>query len=109
MKNRKDTLFPPYSRLVNLTVRGKSERCTREGAEEIERIAGELEGSYEDIEIFSASPSPVERKALYYRYHVLLRSVSPSSLLRFTGDLLSRISLHSSLYLEIDTDPVSLM
>ena len=109
MKNRKDTLFPPYSRLVNLTVRGKSESRTREGAEEIERIAGELEGSYEDIEIFSASPSPVERKALYYRYHVLLRSVSPSSLLRFTGDLLSRVSLHSSLYLEIDTDPVSLM
>ena len=109
MKNRKDTLFPPYSRLVNLTVRGKNEERTRLGAEMIERIAGELEGSYGDVEIFSAAPSPVERKAMYYRYHVLLRCVSASLLLRFTRDLLSRLTLHSSLYLEIDTDPVSLM
>ena len=108
MKNRKDTLFPPYSRLVNLTVRGRDESRTRDGAEEIERIAWKLEERYEDVEVFSASPSPIERKAMYYRYHVLLRSVSASALLKFTSELLAMLSLHSSLYLEIDTDPVSL-
>lgn len=109
MKNRKDTLFPPYSRLLNLTVRGKNEERTRLCAEDIEHRASLLEGKYDDVEIFSASPSPIERKATYYRYHVLLRSVSVSHLLRFASELLSQLSIPSSLYLEIDTDPVSLM
>ena len=109
MKNRKDTMFPPYTRLINLTVRGKNEERTRKGAEEIERIAGEMERGYEDIEVISASPSPLERKAQYYRYHVLLRSTSASLLLGFARKLLSSLSLPPSLYLEIDTDPVTLM
>ena len=109
MRNRRETMFPPYTRLVNLTVRGRNEERTRKAAEDIEHIAGELEPSFEDVEFFSAAPSPVEKKAQYYRYHVLLRSTSVSMLLRFTAILLSRLSLPSSLYLEVDTDPVSLM
>ena len=109
MRSRKETMFPPYTRLINLTVRGRSEAKTREAAEELERIAEELEPGFEDVEFFSASPSPVERKAQYYRYHVLLRSASMSLLLRFTSQLLARFRLPSSLYLEVDTDPVSLM
>ncbi len=109
MRSRKETMFPPYTRLINLTVRGRSEARTREAAEELERIAAELEPGFEDVEFFSASPSPVERKARYYRYHVLLRSESMALLLRFTSLLLSRFRLPSSLYLEVDTDPVSLM
>ncbi len=110
LKNRKDTMFPPYTRLINLTIRGLNEERTRKSAEDLETLCYNLEASFsEDIEVFSASPSPIEKKARYYRYHVLLRSASMSKLLKFTEIVLSQFSLPSSLYLEIDTDPASMM
>ena len=109
MKLRKETLFPPFSRLIDITIRGKNEDMVREKAEELENIAVSIAGDDEDLEIFSATPCPIERKALYYRYHVLLRSGNIARLLYFASLVISRFSVPSSMYMEIDTDPVSLM
>lgn len=107
MRMRRETMFPPYSRLVNLTLRGKREQDVIRAIDELEELALSL-GS-EDVTVFSASPALIERKAQYYRYHILLRSRSISRLLEFTSSLLSLFSCPSSLYLEIDVDPMSLM
>ncbi len=109
MKLRKDTLFPPYSRLVNLTVRGRNEEKTIGIAEKIEETALAIAGDNEDLEVFSASPCPIEKKAQYYRYHVLLRSSRIGQLLWFAKEVVKRVEIPSSMYLEIDTDPISLM
>ncbi|MBO8436510.1 MAG: primosomal protein N' [Spirochaetes bacterium] len=108
---RKATLFPPFSRLLNLTVRGKNEEKVSECASSLETEALTLlkNGRWDDIEIFSASPCLISRKAQYYRYHVLLRSSSASQILNFGHTLLDSFKLPSSLHLEIDMDPVSLM
>ena len=109
MEIRRKTGFPPYSRLINIAIRGKNEERTAEEADRIETLACELEAFFPDVEIFSASPCLVEKRSGYYRYHVLLRSGSMQQLLVFASRLLSKYEAPSSMYLEIDTDPVSLM
>lgn len=109
LEERKKTLFPPYSRMINLTIRGRNEQKVRENAVRLEECASSLEPEYKDIEIFSAIPCVIEKQALNYRYHVLLRCTKPATLLAFTHRLLSIFTLDSSLYLEIDVDPMSLM
>ena len=111
LEERKATGFPPFSRLLNLTFRGKSEEKVEKAASEVGILAEKLEekGGYDDIEIFSPSPCLVERKAQYYRYHILLRSVSASLLLSFAHKLLDDYKVPSGVYLEIDMDPVSIM
>ena len=111
LEERKATLFPPFSRLLNLTVRGKNEEHVSLCAERLEKDAFELakSGGWKDIEIFSSSPCLIARKAQFYRYHVLLRSASAAQLLNFAHLLLDNRKIPSSLHLEIDMDPVSLM
>ena len=111
LRERELTGFPPYSRLLNLTLRGRNEEKVRETAEKLWKEASGLEerSEYRDVEIFSPSPCLIERKAQYFRYHVLLRSVSASLLLRFCHELLPAFKAPSSVYIEIDMDPMSLM
>ena len=109
LQNRKATLFPPYSRLINLTIRGKNEERVQQEASLIESIAYELEEKYNDVEVFSASPCLIEKQAMNYRYHVLLRCGNMALLLHFTRELLSRYKAPSAMYLEIDVDPQALL
>lgn len=109
LQNRRATLFPPYSRLINLTIRGKNEAKVQQEANLLESIAYELEEKYNDVEVFSASPCLIEKQAMNYRYHVLLRCSNMALLLHFTRELLSRYKAPSAMYLEIDVDPQALL
>lgn len=109
LQMRKSTIFPPYSRLINLTIRGKNEDKVRMEAEQIEKIAYELEEIYDDVEVFPASPCLIEKQAMNYRYHVLLRCGNMALLLHFARELLARYKAPSSMYLEIDVDPQALL
>ena len=109
LEERKTVFMPPYSRLINLTLRGKSESKVQEEIESLENMAITLSSSYKGIDILSSCPCIIEKKSQYYRYHIVLRSASISTLLRFTKHLLSEYKCPSTLYLEIDVDPLSLM
>ncbi len=60
LNERKLTMFPPYSRLINFTIRGKDHERVQLSSNRLEIIAYELEEQYPDIEIFSSSPSLIE-------------------------------------------------
>lgn len=109
LQNRRETMFPPYTRLINLTLRGRDQNKTENEANRLENIAVKLSENYSDVEIFSASPCIIEKKANQYRYHVLLRSDNISQLLNFTHHLLSEYKKSSAVYLEVDVDPLDLM
>ena len=106
---RKETGFPPYSRLINLTVRSKAEDKAKSGAEELEKKAVTMAGGNDDIEIFSASPCLIEKASGSWRYHVLLRSTNVRALLAFTKKLLADYRVPSSAHLEIDVDPSAVL
>lgn len=109
LSERRETGFPPYSRLVNLTIRSRSEEKAKESAEKLEKLAVSLSPSFEDIEIFSASPCLIEKMANQWRYHVLLRSSRIGELLAFTRKLTSEYKVPYSVHLEIDVDPQSVL
>lgn len=109
LSERRETGFPPYSRLVNLTLRSRSEDKARESAEKLEKLAVSLSAGYEDIEIFSASPCLIEKMAQQWRYHVLLRCTRIGELLAFTRKLTSEYKVPYSVHLEIDVDPQSVL
>lgn len=108
LSQRRETMFPPFSRLVNLSIRGKSEEKVREASLALGDIADKLAENDEEIEVFSPSPCLIEKAAGQWRWHVLLRSVNISRLLSFTRTLLSSFRLPSTLHLEIDVDPLNL-
>ena len=111
LETRRATGFPPYSRLLNLTLRGSKEEKVRDACESLEDMARSIcrLNGHSHIEIFAASPCIIERKARHYRYNVLLRSASARELLTLGKELLSAYKVPSGLYLEIDTDPLSIM
>lgn len=108
ISERRETLFPPFSRLVNLTIRGKSEDKVREATEALGEIADKEAEEADEIEVFSPSPCLVEKMAGQWRWHVLLRSTDISALLSFSRKLLDIFRLPSSLHLEVDVDPMNL-
>lgn len=108
LAQRKETMFPPFSRLINLSIRGKNEEKVKEATIALGDMASSLSDNDEEIEVFSPSPCLVDKMAGQWRWHVLLRSQSISKLLAFTRNLLSSYLLPSSLHLEIDVDPLSL-
>ena len=107
LEARRETGFPPYSRMLNLTLRGIDAAKVQKAASELEKAARDIAG--ESVEVFPATPCAVERKARYYRYNVLLRSRSAKALLAVGKELLTPYRAPSGLYLEIDTDPLSIM
>lgn len=110
LNQRRETLFPPYSRLVDLTLRGKDEEKTRTAAEALENAADIIsKGFSEDIEVFGANPCIIEKQASQFRWHVLLRSTKIAELLTFTRTLLSQFKVPSGLHLEVDVDPSVLL
>jgi len=109
LEERRAVFMPPYSRLINLTLRGKDEEKVVEEINKLEEEAIELAKSYNAIDILSACPCIVEKKSQYHRYHIILRSASISTLLQFARKLLEGYKCPSTLYLEIDVDPLSLL
>ena len=108
LTQRKETMFPPFSRLINLSIRGKTEEKVREASFALGDMADKMAEEDDEIEVFSPSPCLIEKMAGQYRWHVLLRSQSISRLLSFTRTLLDSFLLPSSLHLEIDVDPINL-
>lgn len=108
LSQRRETMFPPFSRLVNLSIRGKDGEKVKEAAMALGDMAAKMAENEEEIEVFSPSPCLVEKMAGQWRWHVLLRSMSISHLLSFTRTLLSSFRLPHSLHLETDVDPATL-
>ena len=102
--------FPPYSRLVDYTLRSKVEEKARTGAFELERVLRALTSKLEGVEVYPATSCLVERKNTYYRYHVLISSKEKafSRLLVLLDEVEALYKVPSGAYLEIDVDPVDI-
>jgi primosomal protein N'' len=112
LRVRKELAFPPFSRLVNLTFRSKKEAAASGSAEQFASAAEELikEHSMANaVSIIGVSPCVIEKKAGSYRYHVLLSAKNGKLLMKLVSYVSEVVKLPSSVYMEIDADPVSLL
>ncbi len=106
LEMRKMLQFPPFVRLFRLVFRGKKQK-------EVERLALRVSATLKSDdpgngEILGPSECPVSRIAGNYRFQILIRTNKFS---RTHGEIEKLLSVmpKSSVYMEIDVDPVSML
>ncbi len=110
---RKETAFPPYTRLVNFVIRGGSKTKVEGEIERLKSFIESLGGYFKDKatrpEILGVAPCPLEKIANKWRYHLVLRSTGIKELLQITTAVSKEFKVAPPLYLEIDVDPLQLL
>ena len=104
--------YPPYTRLLALTVRSKSEERAMSSAQElgsiIERITMTIEKEKRP-RIIGIQPCIIAKKANSYRYQILISSSSASLLPLLAARALELYKVPRTVYVEVDIDPLSLL
>jgi len=77
---RKEFGYPPFSQVVRIVVRGKSQDRTSRAAEEISLgLTNFISGNYkEDISVSQAYPCAFERIDEFFRYEILIKNFAGS-------------------------------
>ena len=113
---RKELDYPPFSRMVNLRIMGKSEEATQKAARRMgelgHRIRKQNTSLYRGIEILGPSAAPLARLRDRYRFHCFLKGKAARTLLSFTREILAgrkRFLPSTGVQLEVDVDPVQVL
>ncbi|MBN1898944.1 MAG: primosomal protein N' [Spirochaetes bacterium] len=100
---RKDLNFPPFCRLIKLTLEGKHEETVQNRAGEIYQ---KLKSFDTDAQLLGPIPSPLYRVKGKYRFQILIKTTSPASIKERIRHL---NFMDRDVHLIIDVDPYSLL
>jgi primosomal protein N' (replication factor Y) len=103
---RRELGYPPYTRLVCCTLRGRDEA-------EVARHAGRLAEGLRPLlppsaRLSDPAPAPIQRIKGFFRHQVLLRGPSPRALVAALRTATSALRLPKGVVLAVDVDAVSL-
>jgi primosomal protein N' (replication factor Y) len=107
LSERRELLFPPYYRLFRIVVRGRDRGKVRTVIRDIARDLSFLK--HNGAEILGPSECPLETIAKNHRYQLLIRSRFFNRTHRDLRGWFLSYERPSSVFLEIDVDPVSLL
>lgn len=109
---RREHEFPPFSRLVNIEISGKTEeQVSRETTAFRRRLEEIATRSHISIEILGPAPCPHYFVKGEYRRHLLVKSRQTTRLSRMLAEWEigeARFGLPSSMNIRVDVDPVDL-
>ncbi len=103
---RKDTSFPPFSRMVNIVIRSANASAARSTADS---LASHLRSVMKKTSIYGAAECPIEKIRASYRFQIILRSTNPASMLSELNKALSGVKIPYNVAMDIDVDPVDLL
>jgi primosomal protein N' (replication factor Y) len=105
---RKQTGFPPYSRLINLVFRGRNQQKVEQ---EVQKFSAHIEQLTVNggAEVLCSSECPLEKIASNWRYHLLVSGVQASLAHHLVAKALSDYTPARGVYLEVDLDPLQLI
>jgi len=110
---RKNLNYPPYARLIQLTIAGADPEHTATYASHVGQYCQKVKGASQAfthvIEILGPVIAPVSRLANRFRWHILLKSSYIKALHQFLFYLKQAVDTHlndKSIQLYIDVDPV---
>ena len=114
---RKETAFPPYTRMVNFVVRGRnkervsSEMLTIKSMVELLIQQMEKQGipSKDIPDILGSAPCPIEKIAGNWRHHLVLRGMRVGRVVQIARSIYEQYKAPSGIYLEIDMDPLQML
>ncbi|MDR2501133.1 MAG: primosomal protein N' [Treponema sp.] len=107
--HRKVLGFPPYSRLIRFTIRGRNVQRADRAIQRLAAIAGPLLPP--DAGALGPAECPIGLIAGNYRRHLILRGPAMGPLHGAAGAIISQYETgkDAQVYLETDVDPVSLL
>ena len=103
---RKDTSFPPFSRMVNIVFRSPKASAARECAD---TVAHSLRSACRNTQIYGPNECPIEKIRENYRIQIILRSKKASDMLAGLNSVVGSIKLPHNVAMDIDVDPVDLL
>lgn len=105
---RKQTGFPPYSRLINLVFRGRNQQKVEQ---EVQKFSAHIEQLTVrgGAEVLCSSECPLEKIASNWRYHLLVSGSQASLVHHLVAKALSDYTPPRGVYLEVDLDPLQLL
>ncbi|MBN2553163.1 MAG: primosomal protein N' [Spirochaetales bacterium] len=101
--------FPPFTRLIRLVFRARSEAKSRAAAA---AFAGSLEpsaGGANGVDVLGPAECPLAVIAGNHRNHLIFRSRNFKDLHGLVRRALQRFQVPAGVYVEVDVDPVSLL
>jgi primosomal protein N' (replication factor Y) len=111
LADRKELLYPPFTRVALVRVDAHEESAARDGCAALARTALEAtkaEGG--GVDILGPSPAPLAKLRNRFRFRVMLRSAERSKLRRVLVQIeRARASLPRAVRSSVDVDPVQLL
>lgn len=104
--------YPPFSRLIALTARSRAEEKAKEAVEAIGEMINRILETLEDRKqsrIIGIQPCIIAKRSSSYRYQILLSGHDIRLLCRIVSKALSLYKTPSSVYVEVDVDPLQLL
>jgi primosomal protein N' (replication factor Y) len=105
---REQLKYPPVSRVVLLTLKGRNEEKVKFSAEHLKRELEKTLKEFKDLIFAGPAPAPLLRAETFYRYQIMLRTRAMSALSRELARIIQSLALPEDVALAVDIDPVNL-
>jgi len=105
---RKELMYPPYTHLINIVFRSKSEKNLYDFSKKL-KTAIETARTDEAISIMGPSPLPLFKLKGFFRWHLMLKGITVEAMNQNIRRALISIKKPSSIQLLVDVDPVSVL
>lgn len=115
---RYHTFYPPYSRLIRLLARSKSEEKSLKAIDlvrnQLQKMEQQLHSELEPDQsactiVMGPAPCPFYRIDSNYRNHIIIKTSQHLRVKTLLKQILQELKLPTKVYLEIDIDPVDLV
>ncbi|MEA2014535.1 MAG: primosomal protein N' [Thermodesulfobacteriota bacterium] len=109
MQMRKELGYPPFSRMVNLTISATNQSRLTGCVKRLSTVARDLARQAGDtVQVLGPAEAPLSRVKGRYRWHMLLKGTDLKALHSLAADILTKTS-ETGLRIRIDVDPVNFM
>jgi len=111
--HRRELLYPPYTRMVQIRCEGEDPEATSRIAQAIRDAANEAgQTGGAGVMIAGPAPAPIEKLRRRHRWQLLLRSSSGAALrraARFARDRVAKDARANDVRVIVDVDPYSML
>jgi primosomal protein N' (replication factor Y) len=106
---RKQLLYPPFSRIALITLKGRNEDKVEFSAGHLRRELEKRTADLETVILKGPAAAPLLRAETFYRYQLTLHTQQMTQLSRRLATVLTALPLPDEITLSVDIDPVNLM
>ncbi len=109
-ENRKTWSYPPFGRLLRIIISATDENEVKNHAFDINKtIKRYLENNESGVVVLGPTACAIERLRAKFRWHILIKSKNPISLLKISSVVRENIKTNSATKITLDMDPQDML